>query len=102
MRRNLEITGIAGDFINKIPMRKRGQVISLIVSHALTNGTVKEALASVFTEDELSSFSSVAPKATMDTKQPTVIEDKTGDSLKEDLTNSENSSANAPKFSVQI
>ena len=101
MRRNLEITGIAGDFINKIPIRKRGQVISLIVSHALTNGTVKESLASVFTENELSSFSSVAPKATMDSKQPMVIEEKVGDSLKEDL-NKENGSSQTPKFSVQI
>ncbi len=99
VRRNLEVAGIAGDFINKIPIRKRGHVVSLIVSNALINGTAKESLAAVFTEEEFNSFLNLPPKAVVEHKQ-VELEEKTGDSQKENLVSDSNSEA--PKFKVKL
>ncbi|NBK98421.1 MAG: hypothetical protein EOM50_10435 [Erysipelotrichia bacterium] len=53
MRLNIDLTGIANNLISNVPVRKRGQAISCILSHALINGNVKDALSSMFNDKEM-------------------------------------------------
>lgn len=53
MRLNIDLTGIASDLLVKVPIRKRGQAISCIISHSLSNGQIRSALSSMFNDDEM-------------------------------------------------
>lgn len=50
------LTGVASDFVNHIPFKNKGIVLSLVISHALYKGYIKEALSPLFTEEQVNEF----------------------------------------------
>jgi len=55
-RANVGLTGIAAEFIDKIPLKKRGVVISVLLAKIITSGIAREVLSSLFTKDEIDGF----------------------------------------------
>ena len=55
-RTSVFLTGVASTFVERVPLKSKGTVLSLIISHAIQQGYLKDALAPLFTEDQVSEF----------------------------------------------
>jgi len=55
-RANVELTGIAAEFLEKIPLKKKGVVISVLLAKAITSGIAREVLSPLFNKEELDIF----------------------------------------------
>ncbi|AHJ12999.1 hypothetical protein [Sulfurospirillum multivorans] len=55
-RVNIDLTGIAGEFLEKIPLKKKGIVVSVLVAKTISSGIAREVLSPLFTKDDIDDF----------------------------------------------
>lgn len=55
-RVNIDLTGIAAEFLEKIPLKKRGIVISVLLAKTISSGIAREVLSPLFTKDDIDDF----------------------------------------------